>query len=62
MKEHAIQYRVIPYGSEDYQKTLPLRDVTLRQPWGQSIADDDLSSEADDYIYGAFDGEIGRAS
>ena len=57
MKEHAIQYRVIHYDSEDYHKTLPLRDVTLRQPWGQSIADDDLSSEADDYIYGAFDGD-----
>jgi predicted GNAT family N-acyltransferase len=56
MEDQAIEYRVIGYCSPDYEQTLELRDACLRRPWGTSIADDDLSGEEDDFIYGAFQG------
>ena len=57
MRDMSIEYRPIHYGSADYQQTLGLRDEILRRPWGHSIAEDDLSKEGDDLIYGAFDGD-----
>ncbi len=59
-----ITYREIAYESAEYDQTLLLRHEVLRAPWGQSIADDDLSGEVDNYIYGAFDGArlIGMAT
>lgn len=56
MPEHCIAYRTILFGSDDYAQTLLLRHEVLRRPWGKSIAEDDLSGERDDLIYGAFDG------
>ncbi len=56
MTEPGITYREIIYQSGDYDQTLRLRHEVLRAPWGQSIAEDDLSGEAGDFIYGAFDG------
>lgn len=50
-----MEVRIIRYGTDDYQKTLVLRDEVLRRPWRRSIYDDDLSSEVDkDLIFGAF--------
>lgn len=57
MKHAKIDYRPVTYGSADYQQTLSLRDQTLRQPWGHSIVEDDLSQESRHLIYGAFDGQ-----
>jgi N-acetylglutamate synthase-like GNAT family acetyltransferase len=54
--DRQITYREIVFQSADYDQTLLLRHEILRAPWGQSIAEDDLSGEVDDFIYGAFDG------
>ncbi|HHX19436.1 MAG TPA: GNAT family N-acetyltransferase [Clostridiaceae bacterium] len=54
--DRKITYREIIYQSSEYDQTLLLRHEILRAPWGQSIAEDDLSGEGDDFIYGAFDG------
>ncbi|NLA71062.1 MAG: GNAT family N-acetyltransferase [Clostridiaceae bacterium] len=56
MAENFIVYRKIIFDSDDYAQTLLLRHEVLRRPWGKSIAEDDLSGERDDLIYGAFDG------
>lgn len=50
-----MEVRIIRYGTDDYQKTLILRNEVLRKPWRRSIYDDDLRSEVDkDVIFGAF--------
>lgn len=55
MPDHtSIQYRQIDLDSEDYGQSLRLRHEVLRRPWGQSIAQDDLSREGEDLIWGAF--------
>lgn len=54
--DRQIVYREIAYQSAEYGQTLLLRHEVLRAPWGQSIAEDDLSGEADVILYGAFDG------
>ncbi len=56
MQETAIDYREILYGSEDYRQTLSLRDRVLRQPWGHSIEEDDLTDEKQSLVFGAFEG------
>lgn len=49
----------IIYKSQDYKKTIELRDKYFRRPQGLSIYDDDLSSDKDKDMYGAFlDGEL----
>ena len=53
----SIQYRQIDLDSDDYGQSLRLRDEVLRRPWGQSIAQDDLSREGEDLIWGAFAGD-----
>ena len=53
----SIQYRPIDLDSDDYGQSLRLRDEVLRRPWGQSIAQDDLSREGEDLILGAFAGD-----
>lgn len=47
----------ILYGSEDYQKTVSLRDEVMRKPLGRSIENDDLSYEKEALIFGVFEGE-----
>lgn len=52
-----IEVRRIDYGSEDYQRSLRLRDEVLRRPLGRSIADDDLSGDVEALHVGAFAAE-----
>lgn len=47
----------IIYGTDDYQKTIVLRDEVMRKPLGRSIENDDLSYEQEAHIFGVFDGE-----
>jgi len=49
-----IEVRRIDYASEDYRDSLRLRDDVLRRPLGRSIADDDLSGDAEALHVGAF--------
>ncbi len=47
---------IIRYTSRDmalYQETLELRDEILRQPWGFSIYDENLSYETENQFFGA---------
>jgi N-acetylglutamate synthase-like GNAT family acetyltransferase len=50
----SVSFRKIAWGSLEYQKTLEIRDLVLRRPHGQSIADDDLRFERDVHLYAAF--------
>jgi len=52
-----IEVRRIDYGSEDYQRSLRLRDEVLRRPLGRSLADDDLSGDVEALHVGAFAAE-----
>ncbi|MEJ8305879.1 GNAT family N-acetyltransferase [Saccharibacillus sacchari] len=52
-----IETRRIEYGSDEYRLSLALRDGVLRKPLGRSIADDDLSGDAEALLLAAFAGE-----
>lgn len=52
-----IEVRRIDYGSEDYQRSLRLRDEVLRRPLGRRIADDDLSGDVEALHIAAFAAE-----
>lgn len=49
-----VAARRIDYGGDDYRRSLQLRDDVLRSPLGRSIADDDLSGDAEALHVGAF--------
>ena len=50
----ALSVRQIPFAEAEYEQALKLRDEVLRRPLGMSIADDDLSGDADALHIGAF--------
>ena len=50
---YVVKY--IKYGSEEYNKTLELRNEDMRKPLGRSIYDEDFSCEAGQIIIGAFE-------
>jgi N-acetylglutamate synthase-like GNAT family acetyltransferase len=51
-----MEVKIIKYGTDDYNRTLILRNNVLRRPWKRSIYDEDLKDEIDrDIIFGAFD-------
>lgn len=50
---YVVKY--IKYGSEEYNKTLELRNEVMRKPLGRSIYDEDFSCEAGQVIIGAFE-------
>jgi len=55
-----MQYRVIMYGTAEYQQSLELRHTILRIPLGMDLFDgsyDDLSQEARYFHFGALDTE-----
>jgi len=49
-----IVMKEITYGTDEYEKTLHLRNEVFRKPWGLDIKDDDLSPDKDMDIYGAY--------
>ena len=50
---YVIKY--IKYGSQEYQKTLELRNEVMRKPLGKNIYDEDFSCEENQIIVGAFE-------
>ena len=50
---YVVKY--IRYGSEEYAKTLELRNEVMRKPLGRNIYDEDFSCEANQIIIGAFE-------
>ena len=50
---YVVKY--IKYGSEEYQRTLKLRNEVMRKPLGKDISDEDFSCEANQIIIGAFE-------
>lgn len=53
----AFTFREIEFGSQEYILETELRDRILRRPIGLCLANEDLSSECDDWHIGAFCGE-----
>jgi predicted GNAT family N-acyltransferase len=49
-----IEIRQIPFSTEDYQKSLQVRDVVLRKPLGMSIHNDNLEADKHSIHLGAF--------
>lgn len=50
----AIEFRLIPFGTPDYQQALDLRHFVLRKPLNLSFGQDQINKEAADYHLGAF--------
>jgi predicted GNAT family N-acyltransferase len=47
--------RIIDHGSREYDQMVALRMEVLRKPLGLSFSPEDLDSEKDDILLGAFD-------
>lgn len=51
------EIKEIAYATEEYAKTLALRNKVMRIPLGLSIYDEDFSSEQEALMVGMFEGE-----
>ena len=49
--------KIIDYGSREYQQMVQLRNDILRKPLGLNFPADELESEKDDILIGAFEDE-----
>lgn len=49
-----IEIRSITYGSEEYEKSIDLRNEVFRKPWGLDIRDQDLTGDKDMDMFGAY--------
>jgi GNAT superfamily N-acetyltransferase len=47
--------KIIDHGSKEYQQMVKLRDDMLRKPLGLSFAQDELETEKDNLLIGAFE-------
>ncbi|WFA07759.1 GNAT family N-acetyltransferase [Tissierella sp. Yu-01] len=52
-----VTIRPIIYGTEDYEKSIDLRNEVFRKPWGLDIRNEDLSSDAKYEMFGAYKDE-----
>lgn len=52
-----IQMRTIQYGSEEYEKSIDLRNEAFRKPWGLDIRDEDLTGDRNMELFGAYKGD-----
>jgi GNAT superfamily N-acetyltransferase len=51
--------KIIDHGTKEYQQMIRLRDDLLRRPLGLTFSDDELASEKNNLLIGAFeDGDI----
>lgn len=58
MKE-IIEMKKIEYGTDEYEKTIDIRNDAFRKPQGLNIRDEDLSGDKDMLMYaGYIDGEM----
>ncbi|MBN2891989.1 MAG: GNAT family N-acetyltransferase [Bacteroidales bacterium] len=53
-----MEVRVIEFGSNDYKKSIELRDKILRKPLGMVFTDEFLSQDKEQINIAAFDNEI----
>src|ERR1700690_3975020 len=51
-----IDIRQLPFGTDEYEEELRLRDRVLRKPLGLSLFNENLAKEINDFHIGAFDG------
>lgn len=51
-----MEFVEIPYGSDDYQAALDLRNAILRLPLGRSVYDEDLERERNEWHFGLKEG------
>ena len=51
------QFRIIEFGSCDYQAMIALRDKILRKPLGLTFSPEYLQQEINDVLIGYFDGD-----
>ncbi len=57
--ENRIVMKRIDYGTEEYEKTIDIRNDAFRKPQGLNIRDEDLSGDKDVDMYAGFiDGEM----
>lgn len=45
---------IIEYGTEEYEKSIDLRNEVFRKPWNLNIRDEDLTGDKDMEMYGAY--------
>ncbi|MEX0813653.1 MAG: GNAT family N-acetyltransferase [Chitinophagales bacterium] len=45
MKAENTEFKIVPYGSPDYDKTVVLRDLLLRKPLGLEFTKEELAKE-----------------
>ncbi|HEY8916959.1 MAG TPA: GNAT family N-acetyltransferase [Chitinophaga sp.] len=55
-----LHFRIIEYGSCDYQDMVALRDVILRKPLGLTFTPDYLQQEINDFLLGCYTKENGH--
>lgn len=53
--DHVMMFREIFFNSEDYKKSLALRERILRSPLGLKLSSQDTSEEDKQYHFGIFD-------
>lgn len=54
-----VLLKEIEYGSDDYERSIDIRNEVFRKPWGLDIRDEDLTVDKDMQMYGAYlDGEM----
>lgn len=52
-----ITIKPIIYGTEEYEKSVDLRNEAFRKPWGLDIRNEDLSSDATYEMFGGYKDE-----
>lgn len=55
-----INFRVIEYGSCDYQDMVALRDEVLRKPLGLTFSSEYLQREINDWLIGCYTAQDGK--
>lgn len=48
------ELRLLEYGSDEYEKSVDIRDEVFRKPWGLNIRDDDLTVDAHMDLFGVY--------
>ncbi|NLY21343.1 MAG: GNAT family N-acetyltransferase [Tissierellia bacterium] len=49
-----ITIKELVYGSDDYEKSIDIRNEVFRKPWGLNIRDEDLTVDKDMQLFGAY--------
>lgn len=49
-----VKMKNIEYGSQEYERSIDIRNEVFRKPWGLDIRDEDLTADKDMDMYGAY--------